>query len=289
MTAERRPGSTDPEHSQPWVVHPDSGLTFEVRAGIGILTLDRPEAKNALDIPMRRGLADLIIRVRDAAEVRALVIAGAGGVFCAGGDLKSLSESRTVEENRKRIQDLHVWLPHLVGLEKPVIAAVDGPAFGGGFNLALAADFILATPRARFCQVFARIGMVPDLAGLYILPRMIGLQAAKDIVLSGRIVDAEEAKALRIVHRIVEPESLLDKAVKLAERFSRASPLAYGLAKNILTQSFHLDQRALAEMEAYAQALCIDSAYHKDAIKRFLNKEKPLFDWDLIEKTEGPI
>ncbi len=275
-----------PEH---WAVRPDAGLIFELRGGVGILTLDRPEAKNALDIPTRRGLADLVLKVRDAPEVRALVITGAGGIFCSGGDLKSLSESRTSEENRKRIQDLHVWLPQLVGLEKPVVAAVDGPAFGGGFNLALTADFILATPRARFCQVFARIGMVPDLAGLYLLPRMIGLQAAKDIVLSGRIVGAEEAKGLRIVHRVVEPGNLLASAVKLAERLSRASPLAYGLAKNILGQSFNLDQRALAEMEAYAQALCIDSAYHKEAIRRFLNKEAPLFDWDTIEKTEGPI
>ena len=262
-------------------------ISFDLAENVATITLNRPEAKNALDIPMREELARAIAKVRDDPEVRAVIITGAGGVFCAGGDVRGLAESRTSEQNKKRIRDLHVWFPELTNLEKPVIAAVDGPAFGGGMNLALAADFILATPRTRFCQVFARIGLVPDLSGLFLLPRIVGLQTAKDLVFSGRILKADEAKDLRIVYQVIPEDDLQASAFNLAKRFTKASTLGLGLAKNILNQSFHLDQRAMGELEALAQALCMDSSYHKEAIARFLNKQPSLFDWDALNKEEG--
>ncbi len=156
-------------------------MSYEVRDGIALITFDRPKARNALDVPMRRELASLVSEIRDDDNVRAVILTGGGGVFCAGGDIRGLSEERTSAQSYKRIADLHVWLPSLVNLEKPVIAAVDGPAFGGGMNLALTADFILASDTARFCQVFGRIGLVPDLAGMYLLPRLVGLQRAKEL------------------------------------------------------------------------------------------------------------
>ena len=123
-------------------------LTYEVRDQVALITLNRPKTRNALDLTMRAELSDVVTMLREDADLRAAVITGSGGSFCAGGDLKSLSESRRpTTANRKRIQNLHTWLPGLVDLELPVIAAVDGPAFGAGINLALAADFVLATPR----------------------------------------------------------------------------------------------------------------------------------------------
>ena len=262
-------------------------MSYELREGVAIVTLNRPEVRNALDVPMRQELADLIAEIRDDDRVQAVILTGAGGVFCAGGDLRGLKEKRTSAQSYKRIADLHVWLPSLVNLEKPVIAAVDGPAFGGGMNLALAADFVLASDNARFCQVFGRIGLVPDLAGMSLLPRLVGLQRAKELVFSGRTLRPDEAKEMGIVHSVHAPDQLQDAAFALARRFCNASTLAIGLAKNILNQSFNLDQRAMAELEAMAQALCMDSTYHKEAVQRFLDKEPALFDWDSMDKKEA--
>ena len=259
-------------------------MSYEVRDGIALITFDRPQARNALDVPMRRELASLVSEIRDDDNVRAVILTGGGGVFCAGGDIRGLSEERTSAQSYKRIADLHVWLPSLVNLEKPVIAAVDGPAFGGGMNLALTADFILASDTARFCQVFGRIGLVPDLAGMYLLPRLVGLQRAKELVFSGRTLRPEEAKDMGIVYSVHSSDQLLDAAFALARRFCDASTLAIGLSKNILNQSFNLDQRAMAELEAMAQALCMDSTYHKEAVQRFLDKEPALFDWERMNK-----
>jgi 2-(1,2-epoxy-1,2-dihydrophenyl)acetyl-CoA isomerase len=241
-----------------------------------VIRLNRPDRRNAFDLEMRQGLADAVLEARDDASVRAVVITGTDGVFCAGGDLKSLSEAkRPVFKDRDRIRRLHLWFRELVNLEKPVIAAVDGPAFGAGFNLALACDFIIGTPRTRFCAVFGRIGLVPDLGGFFLLPRIVGLQRAKDLVFSAREIDAREASNMGILFRIVEPDQLMSDALALAESYHNASVEALGIAKNILNRSFNLDQDTLAEMEASAQALALHTAYHDEAVADFLSK-KPL-------------
>lgn len=253
-------------------------LHCERRGGVALVTLDRPGARNALDEAMRRELPQLLQQLREDDAVRAVVLQGAGGHFCAGGDLRAMSaRPRTAYQSRQRIHALHEWLPAWANLEKPVIAAVDGSAFGGGFSLALLSDFVLATPRARFCQVFARIGLVPDMAAMYLLPRIVGLQRAKELMFSARVLPAAEAQALGIVYALHEPEDLLAGAMALARSFTEASPLALGLTKNILNQSFQLDQRAMAELESYAQGLCMDSDYHRDAVRRFLAREPLAF------------
>lgn len=255
-------------------------VTYEVREGTGLLTLNRPEQRNALDLEMRDEIADVIGRVRREGGLHALVITGAGGAFCAGGDLKALTESeRPPPVNRERIRRLHTWFSELVNLELPVIAAVDGPAFGAGFNLALAADFILCSPAARFCSVFVRIGLVPDLGGFFLLPRIVGLQRAKDIVLTGRVVEPAEAEKLGLVHSIHPAENLLEQALEFAGRFRHASNPALGMAKSVLNQSFHLDQHALAEMEAFAQAIALATEGHRNAVADFLGKKPLAFDW----------
>ncbi len=252
-----------------WVRCERHGATLAIR-------LDRPERRNAFDLDMRRELAEAVYAARDDHDVRAVVLTGNGGVFCAGGDLKSLTEStRPVFEDRARIRRLHPWFRELVNLEKPVIAAVDGAAFGAGFNLALACDFILGTPRTRFCAAFGRIGLVPDLGGLFLLPRIVGLQRAKDLVLSAREVDADEALRMGILMEVVEPEALFDRALALAARYHDAPTDALGIAKNLLNRSFNLDQDTLAELEAAAQALALHSDYHASAVADFLAR-RPL-------------
>jgi len=260
-------------------------LMYENDNGIGVVTLNRPEARNAMSPQMRLEFAELLRGLRSDDSVKVVVITGAGKAFCSGGDLRSMSETRrTANQSRKRIHDIHVWLPELVNLEKPVIAAVDGPAYGGGFSLALSADFVLASSRARFCSVFQRIGLVPDMGLLYLLPRLLGLARAKEIIFSARIIGAEEAKALGLVHGVYPPEALKEAALAFAGRFLHTSTLSLGLSKNILNQSLHLDQRTVAEMESYAQGLCMDSDHHNLAIETFLKGEELPFRW---EKFEG--
>ncbi len=246
-----------------------------------VIRLNRPERRNAFDLEMRQGIAEAVYEARDDDSVRAVIITGSAGVFCAGGDLKSLSEAkRPVFKDRARIRNLHLWFRELVNLEKPVIAAVDGPAFGAGFNLALACDFIIGTPQTRFCAVFGRIGLVPDLGGFFLLPRIVGLQRAKDLVFSAREVDADEALRIGILFRIVETEKLMEDALALAEKYHHASTDALGIAKNILNRSFNLDQDTLAELESSAQALALHTAYHDEAVANFLNKRPLAFKGD---------
>jgi 2-(1,2-epoxy-1,2-dihydrophenyl)acetyl-CoA isomerase len=262
-------------------------VLLDLADAIATITLNRPAQKNALNLEMRDALAEAIAQVRDDNEVKAVILHGAGGAFCSGGDIESmLDPSQTGLVWRERMRKLHRWFPELVNLEKPVIAAVDGVAFGAGFNLALAADFILATPRARFCAVFGRVGLVPDLGGLYLLPRIVGLQRAKEIVFSARIMDAEEVQRYGIVYAIHPEDALPTAARHLAARFKDASTGALGMAKTILNQSYHLDQRALAEMEAYAQTVCRETEYHRQMIARFVEKQPPLFDWERFEREE---
>lgn len=256
-------------------------VLLEVNDGVAAVTLNRPAQKNALNIEMRDALAEVVERLRDDAAIKAVVLHGAGGAFCAGGDVVGmLDAAQTGLVWRERLRQLNRWFAELVNLEKPVVAAVDGPAYGAGMNLALAADFIVATPRTKFCAVFGRIGLVPDLGGMYLLPRIVGLQRAKEIVFSTRVVGAEEAQRLGMVFEIVPPETLLPTALELAGRFRTAATGALGIAKTIMNQSFQLDQRAMADFEALAQTVCRDTEHHREAVRRFTGKQPPLFAWE---------
>ena len=250
--------------------------------GIGTITLNRPEARNALSKDMRPALAAAVTQMRDDPQVHAVILTGAGGAFCSGGDISAmLDTSRTGLAFRAGMRELHQWFPELVNMEKPVIAAVDGPAFGAGLSLALAADFVLATRHAKFCAVFGRIGLVPDLGALHLLPRIVGLQKAKELVFTARTVEAEEAKQLGMVYDIVEDGAALTVAAQaLARRFGDASTAAIGMAKTIMNQSFESDARTIAELESYAQSVCRGSAYHQEAVQRFKDKQPMRFDWD---------
>jgi 2-(1,2-epoxy-1,2-dihydrophenyl)acetyl-CoA isomerase len=256
-------------------------VLLDVNDGVAVLTLNRPAQKNALDLAMRDALAAAVPRVRDDAAIKALVLRGAGEAFCSGGDVARMQDTSLAGPPwREGMRALHRWFGELAELEKPVIAAVDGPAFGAGFSLALAADFIVATPRAKFCAVFGRMGLVPDLGCLFMLPRIVGLQRAKEIVFTTRVVTAGEAHALGIVFEVVPAEALQAQALELASRFRHAATGALGMAKNLLNQSFHLDRHAMAEMEACAQTVCRDSPEHCEAVQRFKDKKPPLFSWE---------
>lgn len=259
----------------------EPAVLLDIADGVAQITLNHPKARNALSLQMREELGAVVAQVRDDETVHAVLLTGADGAFCSGGDISSmLDTTQSSMAWRERMRKLHRWFPELVNMEKPVIAAVDGPAFGAGFSLALAADFILATPRTNFCAVFGRMGLVPDLGAMHLLPRIVGLQRAKELVFSARTLPAEEAKAMGIVYDIVPEGELLAQARALAARFGNASTAALGMTKSIMNQAFQLDAHAMAEMEAYAQTVCRSTAYHQQAVEGFKARQPVRFDWD---------
>lgn len=193
-------------------------LDWRVADGICRLTFNRPEKRNALDTAMRREFAVALQQAKDDPEVRVLLLSGAGGNFSAGGDLAALRAAAAAGPLaiRERLADTHAWMLGLINFPKPVVAAVDGAAFGGGLMFALAADCVIATDRARFCCVFTRTGLVPDLGGFWLLPRVLGLHRAKDIALTGRSFGSEEARRMGFVRDIVAPAALEARAIEAA-------------------------------------------------------------------------
>ncbi len=268
--------------------HQFETLSWEVRDRIGIITFTRPEQRNPFSQAFKDDLLALMRQIQFDDTLGAVIMTGSGGAFSAGGDLKGMNTGpRSADADRRRMYQLHDWFQVLLNLEVPVIAAVDGAAYGGGFGLALGADFVLASTRARFCCVFSRIGLVPDVGCLFTLPRIVGLQKAKEIAYTARPIPADEAKALGIAMEVHPPEDLLDAALALAGRLVHASTPALGATKRILNQSYNLDAHALIEMEAAAQAVFFQTDYHKDAVRRFIDKEPLAFNWEAMDKAEN--
>lgn len=258
-----------------------NALDYTLQDGVATITLNRPEVRNVLSVELKEDFAELFPALRDDPDIAVVILRGSGGVFCGGGDLKFLNAGeRTTVRDRRRIHELHDWFQILLGLEKPVIAAVDGPAYGGGLGMALAADFILMSDRARLCSVFSRIGLVPDVSVIYTLPRIVGLQRAKEIAMTGRPVYAEEARQIGIAMEVHPADELFDAADRLAARLALSSTPAQGMTKRAMNQSFNLDAVAAVEMEALMQSVLFQSDYHKDAIRRFVEKEPLKFNWE---------
>lgn len=255
-------------------------IRLDIQEGVATLSLNRPERKNALEQSMREEIAAVLALVRDTDNITALVLTGAGGAFCSGGDIRAMAAGQiTAEAGRARIKAVHSWLRPLMEFERPVVTAVDGPAYGAGFGLALVGDFILATPQARFCASFMRVGLIPDGGLLYTLPRMIGLQRAKELFYSAREIDAATAREWGLVNEIVAQESLLHRARAIAGCLGNASASAFGLIKSALARSFESDLATMLEVEAAAQGIAFSSEYHRSAAQRFVQKRDPLFRW----------
>ncbi|MES1924392.1 enoyl-CoA hydratase-related protein [Salinisphaera sp. T31B1] len=255
-------------------------IEFSVAEGVATVTLNRPEHKNAIDRSMTEAMASVVEQVRRDEAIRALVIGGAGGAFSAGGDIKAMLADRdNPEARRARMRFHHAWLKPLIELDKPVIAAVDGAAFGAGFGLALAADLIVASERAKFCMAFMKVGLVPDFAALYTLPRVVGLARAKEIMFSARVIDAAEAVALGIALEVVAPDALDARAAAIAHSLAGASSEAFALTKRALNGSQLNDLSTMLEIEYMGQGVAFSTDDHHAAIDAFLNKRAPAFRW----------
>ena len=218
-----------------------SAVTLERRAAVLIITLDRPKA-NAIDVATSLELYAAFKSLNDDPALRVGIITGTGRFFSAGWDLGAANDGEAVDADHG--PGGFAGLTEYFSLTKPVIAAVNGLAVGGGFELALAADLIIASIAARFWLPEAQLGMLPDSGGLLRLPKAIPARLAREMILTGRRLEADEALALNLVNRVVEPEGLLASAMELAEAIARSAPLAVTAARDILraTEAVEVEQ-----------------------------------------------
>jgi 2-(1,2-epoxy-1,2-dihydrophenyl)acetyl-CoA isomerase len=237
--------------------------------GILRLTLDVPGKKNALTDGLRAELRDAIAGAQDDASVSAIILCGAGGSFSSGGDISAMTSDPDVA--RRRMSILHDIARMLIAGRKPSVAAVAGPAFGAGFSLALCCDAVIADTSARFCASFGRIGLPPDMALGWTLPSRIAPAKARQLLLSGRVVEAAEAGALGIADEVVEPAALIETAHRWAADLSANLPGPKGHLKALLALDA-LDRVLAAEMESYVA--CLASEEHRTAREAFLSKGK---------------
>ena len=253
-------------------------LIYDVSDGVATITLNRPDALNATNDQLYRELSSLLHTVSGDDEVGCLVVTGAGRGFCAGADVKSMNPDMPTLARRKR----HRWILRdvlypLVNLEKPVIAAVNGPAVGAGFNIALAADIIIASEAAVFSQIFARLALVPDLGGLYLLTRVVGLNKAKELCFTAKKISAAEAHSLGIVNHVVAPDQLLIEAQRLAREVAAGPATSLAMIKTLLNRSSTSTLEQMLDYESYAQTVAYLTPEHKEGVMAFREKRPPRF------------
>ena len=241
---------------------------------VAIVTLNEPERRNPLALDGAQLLVDCLGRAMDG-EARAVVVTGAGGNFCAGGDIRGMANSEMMA-GRERLALLHRIIRLLVTGRKPVLAAVEGAAFGAGVSLALATDHVIAAKDARFCASFNRVGLMADLGLLYTLPLRVGHGKARELLLFGDVIDAPEALRIGLVDRVVEPGKALASAIERATLLAAGPPLAMAFTKAALARApAPLEQ--MLQIELDGQTLLRSTADHAEGQKAFFEKRMPQF------------
>ncbi len=252
-------------------------LLVSRKNSIAIVTLNRPDVLNALSPGMREGIGAAFESFQDDNTVRAVVITGAGRAFCSGGDVRSFGRLND-EDNRKAIfKFMRRALTAITGLEKPVIAMVNGPAAGAGCNIALSCDIIIASEKAIFSEAFVRVGLAPDWAGTFFLTRMVGMHLAKEMVFTGMRVDAKKAKDIGLINHVVPHDELEAFTMELAGKLAESPTRAIGVAKKMIQKAWLMDMSSMLDYEALAQQELAESHDHKEGVKAFLEKREPKF------------
>lgn len=250
-------------------------LRIERAEGVVTLTLDRPQVRNAIDVPLWRALTAALREIREREDDRAVVLTGAGAHFCAGGDLSGAAPGDPLEaavrEMRESVGALCLALHEL---PKPTLAAVEGSAAGAGANLAFGCDLVVAARSARFSELFVRRGLPIDSGGSWLLPRLVGLQKAKELAFFGDWFSAEQARELGLVTRCVEEGEALGVAQQLANRLAGSSPHALAWIKRSLNRSFETSFAEALENEARGLAECVGTPEFAAALQAFLSKRR---------------
>ncbi len=258
---------------------PYENITLERRDGVATLTLNRPNTANSIDLPLARELMDAAIVCDDDPETRAVILTGAGKMFCAGGDLRSFADAGLgVGSKLKELTaHLHAAISRLTRMNAPVIAAVNGMAAGAGFSLAIAADLTIASETAGFVMAYTQAGLVPDGSSTFFLPRRIGDRRTRELMLTNRRLSAAEALEWGLVNQVVPAEELLPTAQKLAATLAAGPTRSYGAVKALLNETFEHGLESQMELEARAIAAASITPDGQEGIRAFLEKRKPVF------------
>lgn len=243
---------------------------------VAVVRLNRPEALNALSEPMKDEMGALFGELARDASVRAVLLCAAGRAFCASGDVTTMGNF-TVTSAMERLKRAHRVVINLSAIEKPVIAAVQGAVAGAGWSMAMACDQILAGESAYFSQVFKNVGLAPDGGGVYFLAQNIGVLRAKELVLSGRRLTAAQALEMGLVSRVVPDAELQQQAMELAQELAQGPTLAFGIGKKMFKQTLTPTLEAFLDAEAWAQTNALLSDDHREGVRAFLEKRKPVF------------
>ncbi len=252
------------------------------RDGVRTLTLNRPERKNALDAQLWGELADALRAAKRDRDLRALVLTGAGGAFCSGADI-GVPEHLHPRYKLDRLTDVALALHELA---VPTIAKVGGVAVGAGWNLALGCDLVVATPESRFCQIFSKRGLSVDLGGSWLLPKLVGLQQAKRLVLLADMIDAEEAHRLGLVTWVKAADELDAFVDGLAARLAAGPPFALAQSKALLNDGANVTLREALANEARAQPGNFATADSGEAYAAFAAKRDPEFTGEWMPNKE---
>jgi len=257
---------------------------WALKDAVGVVTLSRPERKNPLTFESYAELAELFGGLARASDVKAVVITGAGGNFCSGGDVHEIIGPLTRMNAAALLKFTHMTGELILKMRlcpQPIIAAIDGVCAGAGACIAMASDLRLATPAARTAFLFTRVGLAGcDMGACAILPRIIGQGRASELLYTGRAMSADEGAAWGFFSRIVASDALQAEALKLAADIAHGPTLAHALTKKMLHQEWNLDVAAAIEAEAQAQAQCMQSEDFQRAYRAFTAKERPVFKGD---------
>jgi enoyl-CoA hydratase/carnithine racemase len=255
-------------------------ITTASTGSVTTITLNRPDKLNAFSGTMREDLLAALRAAADDADVRVIIITGAGRAFCAGGDvdyMSGLQKSGDVQAFRKLLDAGRDIVTTIAAIDKPVIASVNGVAAGAGCNLALACDYRLASDTAKFSQSFVKIGMHPDWGGTWLLPRLIGPGRAMEMLMTGRMVDATEAVSIGLADRVVPSADLPAETEKLAQAIASGPPIAIAGIKRALRRSEQNDLRAQIELESEHQLAAFRSMDAAEGMAAFFEKRKAEF------------
>jgi 2-(1,2-epoxy-1,2-dihydrophenyl)acetyl-CoA isomerase len=256
-------------------------VQFELRDAVAIITMNRPDALNALSLQLTKDLREAINRaIRE--KARAVVLTGAGRAFCSGGDLREMQsmwqkEGRIEAFLEEPLKALHAVILLIRETPIPFVAAVQGVCAGAGTNFALACDIVIASENATFNEAFVRIGLSPDCGGSFFLPRTIGEKLAAELFMTGDSLTAERAEKIGMINAIVSADSLLDEAMKMAKKLSLAPTASIGRIKRMLNASFSNDLHAQLDLEHQLQIESGKSNDFKEGVTAFFEKRQPNF------------
>lgn len=252
-------------------------IDFHISNQIGIITLNRPDVFNSFNKEMALALQKTIDECAEDDNVRALYITGNGKAFCAGQDLQEVTDPNGPELTSIVTDHYNPIIARIRAIEKPVIAGVNGVAAGAGANIALACDICIAAENANFIQAFSKIGLIPDSAGTYFLPRLIGFQKATALMMLGDKVGAEEAERLGMIYKCLPADTFAEEALKIAVKLAKMPTKGLGLTKRALNQSYQNDLNQQLTLEGELQTLAGQTYDYNEGVTAFLEKRKPEF------------